>query len=380
VTEPGYLRVHRVPLIDDHAHPFGLTADVFDLAGISLDVGEGADADARRREVAPGRLALEALQVRLAGLLGCAVADLLQARAAAAVDWPSYLRLLFADVGLAGMVLDGGPHPVRSADLAAYRDISGGLGMWSLLRLESVIDPLLAAGGSADEVLDAVQDAIAQAAAAGSVGCKTVLAYRTGLAVDPAASLAEARRSVTDSAALPVRRQAKALRDLVLRRSLAQCADLGLAMQVHTGFGDSEIRLRDADPIGLDDLLRTPEAESAKVVLIHAAYPWHEQVAYLSAVRASVWAEFSLVNLFAPATSADRLLRLIDLAPTGRILIGSDGHGTPETHWFALSVLRDAWTEVARRLGPLARASWLDDAERAIFSDNARAVYQLHLP
>jgi len=32
------------------------------------------------------------------------------------------------------------------------------------------------------------------------------------------------------------------------------------------------------------------------------------------------------------------LLRLLDLAPTGRLLVGSDGHGVPETHWFALGV------------------------------------------
>ena len=376
----GSARGHRVPLIDDHAHPFSLTADRFDLPGITLDVGPGAAADSRRRALAPGRLALEALQVRLARLLGCDVRDLEAARAAAAADWPAYLRRLFGDVGLAGMILDGGPDPVAPVELARYRTLTGGLGMWSLFRLESVIDPLLAGGASADEVLSGVEDAIAAAAVSGFVGCKTVLAYRTGLAVDPAASVAAAHRSVADSVGLPVRRRAKALRDLVLRRSLAQCAELGLPMQVHTGFGDSEIRLSDANPLGLDDLLRTPEAEAAKVVLIHAAYPWHEQVAYLSAVRASVWAEFSLVNLFAPATSADRLLRLIDLAPTGRILIGSDGHGSPETHWFALGVLRQAWATVAERLGPLARSSWLDDAESAIFADNARAVYGLTGP
>jgi hypothetical protein len=372
------MAAHRVGIIDDHAHPFPRHADVLDFAGITLDVNDDDGASARRRALAPGRLVLETMRLRLAALLGCPAEEVEPARAQAAADWSGYLRRLFADVGLAGMLLDGGPRYVDPDALAGYRDAAGGIPMWPLLRLESVIDPLLSAGGGADEILDAVRAAVSAAAGAGAVGCKTVLAYRTGLAVDADATLADARRSVRDGGdGVPVRRRAKALRDLVLRRTLAQCGELGLPVQVHTGFGDSDLRLVDADPLGLDDLLRTPEARRAAVVLIHAAYPWHEQVAYLAAVRASVWAEFSLVNLLSPATSADRLLRLIELAPAGRILVGSDGHGSPETHWFALGVLRDAWAQVRARLGGLARDGWLDDVERAIFADNARALYRL---
>jgi predicted TIM-barrel fold metal-dependent hydrolase len=372
------MSAHRVGISDDHAHPFPLAPDVLDLAGITLDVADDYGASARRRALAPGRLVLEAMRLRLAALLGCPAEEVEPARADAARDWAGYVHRLFADVGLSGMLLDGGTHFVDPGALAEYESVAGGIPMRSLLRLETVIDPLLAAGCGADEVLDAVGEAVSAAAAAGAVGCKTVLAYRTGLAVDADATLADARRSVRDAGTdLPVPRRAKALRDLVLRRALAQCGELGLPVQVHTGFGDSELRLADADPLGLDDLLRTPEARRAAVVLIHAAYPWHEQVAYLAAVRESVWAEFSLVNLLSPATSADRLLRLVELAPTGRILVGSDGHGPPETHWFALGVIRDAWARVRAGLGGLARDGWLDDVERAILADNARTLYGL---
>jgi predicted TIM-barrel fold metal-dependent hydrolase len=112
-------------------------------------------------------------------------------------------------------------------------------------------------------------------------------------------------------------------------------------------------------------------------VLIHGGYPWHEQVAYLAAMRPLVWAEYSLANLFSPATTADRLLRLIDLAPTDRVLFGSDGHGSPETHWFALHVLRDAWDEVRSRLSATTRASWLTVAGTRMFGGNAVDLYRL---
>lgn len=360
-------------VFDDHAHPFALTTDVLSLDDITLDVGTDAAAAQRRTALGPGRFTLELMRVRLARLLGCAPEDVEAARADRARDWPGYVQLLFADVGLSAMLLDPGPDAFAGT-VAQYAAVAGA-DIGRLLRVEAIVDPLLERGASADEVLSAVEASIAAAADAGYAGVKTVLAYRTGLAVDPDAGLEDARRSMAGSAAEPVRRRAKPLRDLVFRRTLAQCGELGLPIQIHTGFGDSELRLRDGEPIGLDDVLRTPEARSAQVVLIHAGYPWHEQVAYLAAVRASVWAEFSLVNLVSPVTVADRLMRLVDLAPTARVLLGSDGHGAPETHWFALAVLRDAWREIAARVGPLVRARWLDDAEEAVFLSNARTLY-----
>ncbi len=194
-------------------------------------------------------------------------------------------------------------------------------------------------------------------------GLKTVLAYRTGLAVDPTVSRDDAFRSLDVS--VPVRRRGKGLRDYLLRRTLAQCADLELPIQVHTGFGDDEIRLAEADPILLDDVLRTPEGAAAKVVLIHGSFPWHEKLAYLTLVRRNVFAEYSLANLFSPATTADRILRLLDLAPADRILFGTDGHGAPESHWFAATVLFSAWEDVRRSLAGSVRDEWIDDVQRA---------------
>ena len=174
-----------------------------------------------------------------------------------------------------------------------------------------------------------------------------------------------------------MRRRAKALRDYLLRRTLAQCADLDLPIQVHTGFGDSDIRLGDANPILLDDLLRTPAGAAAKVVMIHAGYPWHEQLAYLALVHDNLYAELSLVNLFSPATTADRLLRLLDLAPADRLLLGTDGHGSPETHWFAATMLHRAWEQLSARLAAAARDSWRQAAAAQLFGGNARRVYRL---
>jgi predicted TIM-barrel fold metal-dependent hydrolase len=359
------------PFFDDHAHPFPLAADRLSLSAITLDVRPGRSAAQRRVDGGPSRLLVEAIRVRLAALLHCLPDEVEEVRdARAADDWPGYVAMLFADADVAEMLLDGGPDRI---DASRYQAVSG-VATRTLFRIESVVDPLLERGAGADDVLRAVETEVANAARAGVAGLKTVLAYRTGLEVDPAVSVEEARRSVSEP--VPVRRRAKALRDLVLLRTLDQAAQLGLPVQVHTGFGDSDLVLRAAEPILLDALLRSPAGTAASVVLIHGGFPWHEQVGYLASVRPRVWAEYSLANLMSPATTADRLLRLLDLAPTDRVVLGSDGHGSPETHWFASCVLRDAWRDVRQRLAGTVRPVWLDDVEDRIFATNARRLYR----
>jgi predicted TIM-barrel fold metal-dependent hydrolase len=249
----------------------------------------------------------------------------------------------------------------------------------ALSLLEPVIDRHISEGDGVVEVIDAVDAFMDQAVRDGVVGFKTVIAYRTGLAVDVGVSRVRAERNLGSDrgAGLPVRRTGKSLRDLLFIHVLERCADLQRPLQVHTGIGDSEIRLAESDPLLLDEALRSPAASSSDVVLIHGSYPWHEQAGYLASVRPRVWTEFSLCNLFSPMTTADRLLRILDIAPAGRITVGSDGHGIPESHWFGAVVVRDAWEDVRKRLRGSVREGWLDDVRERIFERNARELYGL---
>lgn len=74
-------------------------------------------------------------------------------------------------------------------------------------------------------------------------------------------------------------------------------------------------------------------------------------------------------------TVADRLLRILDLAPAGKVLLGTDGYDQPELFWFGALVLRDAWREVARSLEVAgARKTWVQEVGSMIFEENARAA------
>src|SRR5579875_3868324 len=125
----------RVLLLDDHAHPFPLEPAPLDLAELTLDVApDGAE---RRRQAAPSRLMLESLRTDLAALLGCAPDEVEQGREQAATDWPAYVRRLFGDAGIGGMLLDGGMTLLGPADLERYSALAA-VPTWSLLRLEAV--------------------------------------------------------------------------------------------------------------------------------------------------------------------------------------------------------------------------------------------------
>jgi predicted TIM-barrel fold metal-dependent hydrolase len=266
-------------------------------------------------------------------------------------------------------------YPPDAVDrLETFQELTGGA-VHPIFRTDPLVDRLIGEEAGTAEIVDAVTSAMADAASRGHVGFKTIMAYRTGLAVDPGATERDAEQSLRGRD-VPVRRRAKALRDVVIRRALGTASELGLPFQFHTGFGDSEIRLAESNPLLLEELLRSPEGSACRVDLIHGGFPWHEEVAFLAATKPNVWIDVSLFDIFSPATVADRLVRLVDLAPVHRILMGTDGFHEPELYWFAGRVLLDAWSVASERLrGAGAREGWLADAAARMFEGNAKELY-----
>ena len=134
--------------------------------------------------------------------------------------------------------------------------------------------------------------------------------------------------------------------------------------------------MNEASPLLLEELLLTPEGSAATVVLIHGSYPWHEELAFLALVRPNVYAELSLFNIFAPATVADRLERILELVPADKVLCGTDGHSEPETFWFGALLIQEAWAKVRSSWSQQgARGTWLSQVETAILEGNTASLY-----
>lgn len=362
-------------MIDEHAHPFALEPGPLDLSHVSLDLVDAPGAAERRARSGPTFFWNALLRARLAARLEVDVEEVEVARGEAAHDYPEYVRDLFADAGITEIVMDPAWPPGAEHRVAEYEALTG-CRIHLLLRIDTIVDSLLDEGVGFEELVRRFDQTLQDRQAEGWKGLKTIIAYRTGLAVDPDASAAQAAASLGGGG--PLKRRAKPLRDFLLRRALAFAAEADLPFQFHTGFGDSDIRLSDASPLLLEELLRTPEGTVADIVLIHGSFPYHEEAAYLAAARPNLHVDFSLFNIFAPALLAQRMLRLLELAPAAKVLAATDGFGVPETYWFAATLTREAWDEVCARFTQLGVGpTWVETTTRMVFEENARRLYRI---
>ena len=95
-----------------------------------------------------------------------------------------------------------------------------------LFRIDTLIDRLLNEGAEFEEISGRFAQTLEERHAAGWKGLKTIVAYRTGLAIDPLVGEREAARSVLEGG--PLKRRAKPLRDYLLRKALAFAAEARL--------------------------------------------------------------------------------------------------------------------------------------------------------
>ncbi len=283
-------------------------------------------------------------------------------RAAGVSDW-------LVDTGFGAQTLLG---PTQLGDLA------GGRGH-EVVRLESLAEAVLAEIDDPADYPTAFPARLHQAAAA-AVAAKSVLAYRTGFDVDltrpeDKAVIAAARRVADASASgRPIR-----LSDPVLIVFGIYCAlDLRLPLQLHVGFGDRDLDLRRVNPLYLTDLLRTPAAGRAPIVLLHC-YPYEREAGYLAQAFDQVHLDVGLGVNFLGVRSRALVARSLELAPFTRVLYSSDAAGPAELHYLGARLWRNAITAV---LGQWVRdGDWsAGDAVRVarlIGRDNASRVYRL---
>ena len=250
-------------------------------------------------------------------------------------------------------------------------------------RLEAGAEAVADAGTDAAGYADAVRAAVrARVAATGPgrlrvAGCKSVLAYRHGLDVDPTrpddADVARAAGPwLADRAATGA-----PLRDpVLLRHGLWTGIDVGLPLQLHTGFGDRDEDLHRADPSLLVGLARLVEPLGVPLMLLHC-YPYHRQAAWLAQVFSCVHVDVGLALPHVGARARQVLAEVLELAPHAKVLYSSDAFGLAEMHMLGALRFRGA-------LGALLEDSCAHDEivpadaarmARMIGSENAHRVY-----
>jgi predicted TIM-barrel fold metal-dependent hydrolase len=111
-------------------------------------------------------------------------------------------------------------------------------------------------------------------------------------------------------------------------------------IQLHTGYGDSDISLVYSNPAYLQPLIeKFPDID---FVLLHSAYPFTREAGYLAEVFPNVYLDLSLVF---PMVSRDGqesiVIESLNLAPSSKLLWSTDGHSHPESYWLATRQFRE---------------------------------------
>lgn len=358
-----------ISLIDNHAHPM-LPGDVAAREPFARYFTEGHDRETVERH-APQTLFYRQALRELAGLLGCEASEaaVVAARAAQAPD--NYLRRLLVDARVEGILLDDG-YPRSGALSLDEFAAAAGVPVWRVLRVERLLEDLIPGCESVEQLTGAMLGGL-DAARPGLVALKSIIAYRTGLAIEQPEdaacdrALAEVRAAWGGKAG---RLAAKPLLDRLIPLAARWAAERRIPVHFHTGFGDRDVDLRLANPLHLRPMLEGGVL-AGPVVLLHAGYPFVREAAYLASVYPNVYVDFSQA---APLLAGPGLTRVLEeilaLAPVTKVLYGSDAWGIPEWFWLAARVARRALGEALAWL-PAEEARW---AARRVLHDNAAAL------
>ena len=119
-------------------------------------------------------------------------------------------------------------------------------------------------------------------------------------------------------------------------------------MQVHTGFGDSDLLLPAARPGLLKPLIE--RFRRTTWVLLHC-YPFVREAGWLAHVYANVFFD---VSLTIPHVSrpAEALYEALELAPVSKLLYATDAAHTPELYLLGARWWREALADVLPALLP----------------------------
>jgi uncharacterized protein len=370
--------IASLPMLDQHAHNLLRPEHVGPLT-FQQAFTEGHDPRISQDQV------LETIAFRrgvreVAELLGCDP-NLEHVRAArAALSLEALAQRCFAASGISALLLDDGFLPDRILPTDWHRRLAPA---YRLLRVERVAEELLAKTTRWDDFAEAFRGTLRDLPA-DVRGLKSIVAYRTGLAIEPP-ELADVRAAfaalVADAAAgRPVRLGAKPLNDWIVIATLEAAARLEMPVQFHTGFGDPDLDLRLANPLHLRPLLEMPAFRGVPIVLLHAAYPFTREAGFLAAVYPQVYVDFGLaVPMLSRAGMRFAVAGLIELSPLSKVMASTDAHMIPELFYLGARWARRVVGEIlegAVQDGDLTFPE-ADRAAAAILKNNAAHLYGL---
>jgi predicted TIM-barrel fold metal-dependent hydrolase len=350
----------RVPVVDNHCHGVSRDQTFDDLAIWRQCFTESTDPGMARDHVASTAFYRRLIRT-LADFLGCEPEERAVFAARTRREGRELTGALLHAANVDTLLLDTGFPPSEEVFPVSELAEIGGCRTGPMLRLEILMESLLAEHHSLEDVKEALVAELHDVRRRGYVALKSIAAYRTGLDIrewsreEAEASFHEYRRVAGAGHARLVH---KPLLDTLLHVAFAQAARQEVPVQFHVGYGDADTDLLLGNPLYLRPVLQRPDYHGMPVVLLHECYPYTRQGGYLAAVYENVYLDLSYgIPLLGHGEMLTFTRQALGVAPSSKLMYSSDGIGVPELHWISAI---DGRRAIGEALGELVSQGELD--------------------
>lgn len=373
------LDLSAIPIVDNHCHSL-LRLQPLDDDAFRMHLTESYYPEIARDDV-PHSLFYQWTLRELAGLLDCEPTPeaVHAARRERGLEWLT--REIVQRGNFKTWLIDTGYGAGTTFSLDELRGLAP-CRIEEVIRLEPLIERLIVESSGFDGFLDAYRAAISDLRARGIVGLKSVIAYRSGLQLEPVDrdTAAWAFATVHEGAKRDgkLRIESKPLLDHLVLIAVEEAARQRVPVQFHTGLGDPDLDLTKVDPAALR-VIFADRFRAAPIVLLHTGYPYVRSLAYLAAMFPNVYADMGEAVLFAAGEATEIFRELLGLAPASKLLFSTDASLVPELYWVGARIGRRALGRVLDEHiadGAIDERIALDWADRILWRNSER-VYGL---
>jgi predicted TIM-barrel fold metal-dependent hydrolase len=264
-------------------------------------------------------------------------------------------RRLLRAAHLDTVLVDTGFAAKNLLDVDEMREVSGAHS-YEVVRLEEVAEDLVRSGTTAEGFGDAFRSALQQRLSSGAVATKSIAAYRYGLDV-PHERPPESDVALAMGRWLAEIEKSKTVRiddPVLLSFLLWSGIDAKLPLQIHTGYGDTDLDIIRSNPAHLTDFLRAAEPLGTAVVLLHC-YPYQREAGYLAQMFPNVYFDIGEGISHSGVQSRQLIAESFEIAPFYKQLYSSDAWGLAEFHLLGARLWRNGVSELLSR--------WVDDGQ-----------------
>jgi len=292
-------------------------------------------------------------------------------------------KRLIANCNLQSALLD--TYDRKPSELTDPSEFSAAFDMptYEVLRIESVFENVAMAGGNASALLDAYSEEMT-ALAKNAVGMKSVIAYRTGYAIDNTDPSDGEVLSALDKWLISwggdkrLRLEDPVLCRRVLWLSSVIAKQYSLPIQFHVGIGDDDVDMPGNDPAHFSHYFSEMQSMGVNATLLHC-YPHVRSAQWLADIYDNVYYDTGFMFAFG-SKEIERILRqAFEIGPYHKQLYSSDAFSLAELYQISAVRFRQFLATMLQE--------WVDDnycsrqdamnLARAVCSENANRLYNL---